>query len=245
MSCMGQTTSSLSVKKKTSKVRALGVALGLTIAATGFSAIVGVLIAIPLFVLQLDLESSAVLVSLLIGGQIGFFAVGYLYVRHYAVSIPIERPERRDLGYAIGGAIVALVFATAAGRILTWFGLTPGSVLEEIITQNPIVALWLALLSITVVAPIEEYLFRGVIQGRLRQTFSAPSAIVLASMLFGSLHFGNYVGSLSTVVGWSILIAGVGVIFGSIYERTNTLLVPIIAHALYNTVLFIAGYFAL
>lgn len=238
-------TSSLPLKEKARKVRALGVALGLTIAATVFSAIVGVLIAIPLFVLRLDIESPAVIVSLLLGGQVGFFAVGYLYVRRYSVSIPIERPKRRDLGYAIGGAIAALVFATVAGSVLTWFGLTPGAVLEEIITQNRIVALWLALLSIVVVAPIEEYLFRGVVQGRLRQAFSKPSAIVLASLLFGSLHFGNYVGSVSTVVGWSLLIAGVGVIFGSIYERTNTLLVPIIAHALYNTVLFIAGYVAL
>lgn len=244
---MVQTTSSLTTEKEkhTGKVRALGVSLGLTVAATGFSAIVGLLIAIPLFILGLDIESTVVIVSLLIGGQIGFFAVGYLYVRRYSLSIPIDRPGRRDLGYAIGGAIVALIFATGASGVLTWFGLTPGAVLDEIITQNPIVALWMAFLSIVVVAPIEEYLFRGVIQGRLRRTFSAPSAIVLASVLFGSLHFGNYVGSVSTVVGWSLLIAGVGVIFGSIYERTNTLIVPIIAHAIYNTVLFTVGYIAL
>lgn len=227
------------------KARALGVSVGITIAATALSAVAGVLIAVPLFVLGLDIESTAVIVSLLIGGQIGFFAVGYLYVRRYSLSIPIERPERRDLGYAVGGAIAALVFATGASGVLTWLGLTPGAVLEEIVTQNPIVALWMALLSIVVVAPVEEYLFRGVIQGRLRRTFSAPSAIVLASVLFGSLHFGNYVGSMSTVVGWSLLIAGVGVIFGSIYERTNTLIVPVVAHAIYNTVLFTVGYVAL
>lgn len=242
---MEQPTPSLTAEKHTRKARALGVSLGLTIAATGLSAVASILIAIPLFILGLDLESTAVIVSLLIGGQIGFFAVGYLYVRRYSLSIPIDRPARRDLGYAIGGAIVALVFATGASSVLTWLGLTPGAVLEEIVTQNPIVALWMALLSIVVVAPVEEYLFRGVIQGRLRRTFSAPSAIVLASVLFGSLHFGNYVGSVSTVVGWSLLIAGVGVIFGSLYERTNTLIVPIIAHALYNTVLFTVGYVTL
>lgn len=235
----------LTAEEHTRKARALGVSLGLTVAATGLSAVVGVLIAIPLLIVGLDIESTVVIVSLLLGGQIGFFAVGYLYVRRYSLSIPINRPERRDLGYAIGGAIVALVFATGASGVLTWLGLTPGAVLDELITQNPVVALWMAFLSIVVVAPVEEYLFRGVIQGRLRQTFSAPSAIVLASVLFGSLHFGNYVGSVSTVVGWSLLIAGVGVIFGSIYERTNTLIVPIAAHAIYNTVLFTAGYFAL
>lgn len=242
---MEGTTSSLAPEKNAGKARALGVSVGLTIAATGLSAIVGVLIAVPLFVLGLGIGSPVVIVSLLVGGQIGFLAAGWLYVRRYSVPIPIKRPGRRDVGYALGGAIAALVFATGASGVLTWFGLTPGAVLEEVITQNPIVSLWLAVLSIVVVAPVEEYLFRGVIQGRLRRAFSAPTAIVLASVLFGSLHFGNYVGSLSTVVGWSLLIAGVGVIFGSIYERTNTLIVPVIAHALYNTVLFTVGYFTL
>lgn len=94
--------------------------------------------------------------------------MGYLYVHRYSLSIPIERPERRDLGCAVGGIIAALVFATGASGVLTGVGLTPGAILEEIVIQNLIVALWMALLSIVVVAPVEKYLFRGVIQGRLR-----------------------------------------------------------------------------
>lgn len=227
------------------KIRAIGIAIGLTIAALVSSTIFSLLVAIPLFVTGLDITSTVVIVSLLIGGQIGFFATGYLYTRRYGLPILIKRPGRRDLSYAAGGIVAALVFATGAGVVLDWFGLMPEAVIEELVTQNPIVAIWLAILSIIVVAPAEEYLFRGVIQGRLRQTFSAPSAIIIASLLFGSLHFGNYVGSLSTVLGWSFLIAGVGVVFGVLYERTNTLTVPIIAHAVYNTILFTVGYFML
>ena len=227
------------------KIRAIGIAVGLTIAALVFSTVFSLLVAIPLFVMGLDITSTVVIVSLLIGGQIGFFATGYLYTRRYGLSILIKRPGRRDLSYAAGGIVVALVFASGAGVVLGWFGLMPEAVIEELVTQNPIVAIWLAILSVIVVAPAEEYLFRGIIQGRLRETFSAPSAIIIASLLFGSLHFGNYVGSLSTVIGWALLIAGVGVVFGVLYERTNTLTVPIIAHAVYNAILFTVGYFML
>lgn len=224
------------------KLRAIGVAIGLVILALVLSALVGVLVAVPLFIAGLDIENTAVFVVLLVGGQIGFFAAGYLYVRRYDLAVPIDRPEPRDLGYAVVGVVAALGFATGAGAVMTRVGLVPNAALEEIVTQDPTIALWLAVLSILVVAPAEEYLFRGVIQGRLRETFTAPAAILTASLLFGAMHFGNYIASVETIVAWSLLIAGVGVIFGVIYERTNTLFVPILAHAAYNAFLFTIGY---
>jgi uncharacterized protein len=227
------------------QLRAVGVGVGLTLMALIFSGIFGLLIAVPMFIIGFDFENTAVLVALLLGGQIGFFAAGYLYARRYGLTVPIARPSRNDLKYTGVGIVSALVFATIAGGVLGWLGLTPEAVLGEVITENPVMAIWLIVLSIFVVAPAEEYLFRGVIQGRLRKTFTAPVAILVASLLFGSLHFGNYVGSLGTVVGWTLLIAGVGVIMGVIYERTGNLTVPVIAHAVYNVVLFGIGYLML
>jgi uncharacterized protein len=224
------------------KIRAVAVAIGLTLLALLLSAIVGLIFAIPLFVLGFEFESTAVLITLLLGGQLGFFGAGYLYVRRYGLPVNIARPNRGDLSYAVGGTIGALVFATVAGVVMELLGLTPESALEGFITVDPLVLIWLAFLSIFVVAPAEEYLFRGVIQGRLRNTFTPAGAILAASLLFGSMHFGNWVGSLATIVGWALLIAGVGVIMGILYERTNNLVVPIIAHAAYNFFLFTVGY---
>lgn len=227
------------------KLRAAGVAIGLTLLAVFLSAIVGTVLAIPLFVVGFDLQSTAVLVSLLLGGQIGFFAARYLYVHRYGLTVRLTRPTQPDLVYAIGGTIVALVFATVAGGVLELLGLTPVSVLDEFVTTDPLVLIWLAFLSIVIVAPAEEYVFRGVIQGRLRNTFTPWGAILIASLLFGSMHFGNWTGSLATVVGWALLISGVGIIMGILYERTQNLVVPIIAHAVYNFCLFTVSYLLL
>lgn len=147
--------------------------------------------------------------------------------------------------YIIGGTVAALTFVTIAEICLEAGGLVPDSAIEALLTAEPILAIWLAILSIFVVAPAEEYLFRGVIQGRLRRSFGASGAILIASLLFGSFHFANYAGSLVTVIAWTLLIAGVGVILGFLYERTKTLTVPIAVHAIYNAVLFAAGYLAL
>ena len=37
-------------------------------------------------------------------------------------------------------------------------------------------------------------LFRGVIQGRLGRSFGPVAAVVGSSLLFGSIHLGNYTG---------------------------------------------------
>jgi uncharacterized protein len=227
------------------KLRAVGVASGLTIATFLGSTLIGLFVILPLILLDISLESSGALLALLIATQVGFFCVGFLYVRRYGLEIPFHSIGRRDLGYAIGGLFVALGFATGASLVLNTAGLTTGAVLEEAILQDPLIAIWLAILSICIVAPIEEYVFRGVIQGRLRETFNAPGAIIGASLLFGTLHLGNYIGSVEAILGWSLLISGVGVIFGILYERTGTLLVPILVHAAYNAVLFVMSYLSL
>jgi len=100
-------------------------------------------------------------------------------------------------------------------------------------------------LSIVLVAPAEEFLFRGVIQGRLRRSLGPVGAVVGSSLLFGSLHLGNYTGETAAVVAGAVLIACVGTVFGTLYERTQNLVVPIVAHGVYNTILMVLSFLTL
>jgi membrane protease YdiL (CAAX protease family) len=104
------------------------------------------------------------------------------------------------------------------------------------------VALGLAALSIVLVAPAEELLFRGAIQGRLRRAFGPVPAVGGTSVLFGSVHLVNFTGSVvGALVGAGIVGVG-GAVFGTVYERTGNLLVPIGVHGAYNTVLLVAAF---
>jgi membrane protease YdiL (CAAX protease family) len=225
------------------KVRAAAVAVGLLISALIFSTITGVIALIPVFMLELDFMSAPVVSGLLIAGQLGFLVVAYLYARRYDLRVPIALPTRSDLGYTVGGVIAALVVATAVTSALDQIGLLPESVFEDLAVADPMVLIALAVLSVVVIAPVEEYLFRGVIQGRLRRSFGAIGAIFGASLLFGALHVPNYGGTALAIVSGALLIATVGVVFGILYERTANLVVPVTAHAVYNVVLFVGTYY--
>jgi hypothetical protein len=77
----------------------------------------------------------------------------------------------------------------------------------------------------------EELLFRGVLQVGLARVLPDAGALVAASALFGLVHF---------VSPAYVLLAGVvGLYLGGLFLFQGNLLVPIIAHALYDFVALI------
>ena len=70
----------------------------------------------------------------------------------------------------------------------------------------------------------EEALFRGALQPEI--------GIVAASLLFGALH----VGPGRRYLLWTVWAVGAGFLFGVLYEWTDGILAPVIAHALHNAV---------
>jgi membrane protease YdiL (CAAX protease family) len=91
------------------------------------------------------------------------------------------------------------------------------------------------------IAPIEEFLFRGVVQGRLRESVGAIAAISTTSIGFGLTHIPSYwfggsdllsVGVWGAVLG----ISTTGFVLGYVYERTDSLLTVSIIHGLVNAI---------
>jgi membrane protease YdiL (CAAX protease family) len=74
----------------------------------------------------------------------------------------------------------------------------------------------------------EEVLFRGVMQGELARRLPGVLALVLTSAVFGLAHF--------LTVSYALLAAVAGLYFGALYWAQGNLLIPIIAHALYDLV---------
>jgi len=81
---------------------------------------------------------------------------------------------------------------------------------------------------VCILAPIfEEILFRGIIlKGMLNNKLNPATAIIVSGIIFGTAHLNP----------WQFVGAGLlGSIFGFVYYRTKSLLLPIILHALNNT----------
>lgn len=100
------------------------------------------------------------------------------------------------------------------------------------------------------IAPVGEFIFRGVIKGRLRESFGPIVAISFTSIGFALGHIPSYWfgGSdlLSVSVGGALLGIGAGgFILGGIYERMESLLIVSIIHGLLNSVGIVLALLAL
>ena len=175
----------------------------------------------------------------------GLVAVGvvYLSMRDLSASyLRLRWPSLRDVAGAVA-AIVAL-FAVLAGLsyLIQQFGLTASehSVAKQG-QENPELLLPLIPLSVLITGPAEEFLYRGVVQTRLREAFDTRLAVVLAALVFSLVHvpaYGVTSGidqSLATTLGVLLIL---GIVLGAAYEYTGNLVVPAIAHGVYNAVVF-------
>lgn len=226
-------------------VRPITEAIGLTVGAFVVSLLAGVAFIVPLVALGYDIAATWILLGSTAIGQVAFLGIGYAYVRARDVAVGVGRPSRRDSLAVLGGTVLAIAVAVALSAVLAALDLLPGSVIAEVATTDPRFLLGLAVLSVVIVAPAEELLFRGAIQGRLRQRFGPRASVVGSSLLFGSMHLANYTGALGPIVAGAVLIAAVGAVFGALYEYTDNLAVPVATHAVYNAVLLVVSYVTL
>jgi len=143
-----------------------------------------------------------------------------------------------SLAVGVAGGIVILLVAPLlwliTSMIIESFGETPqGQKLVSVIaeqTQSEEGVFFLIFFTFmaVVVAPIgEEILFRGILYPSIKQNGYPKVAAIGTAILFGLFH-------LNLLTFLSLTFVGLALVF--IYEKTNNLLAPILAHALFNGV---------
>jgi membrane protease YdiL (CAAX protease family) len=80
----------------------------------------------------------------------------------------------------------------------------------------------------TLAGAAEEILFRGVIQMELTGLLTGAGGVLVASVAFGLAHF--------VTPTYAVLAAVAGLYLGTLYLLQGNLLVPILAHTLYDFV---------
>ncbi|MFB6267659.1 MAG: lysostaphin resistance A-like protein [Halodesulfurarchaeum sp.] len=188
---------------------------------------------------------------LFIAGAVGLGGTGILYLRVRGLPVweyvGAHIPSVRDLLWAGAGYVGALSLIFAAGIVLTILNIVPDTANQAAKAglQHPELLLWLVPMSFVVIAPAEELLFRGVVQGRLREAFSPPVAITATAALFATVHYFSLTGgSGARFIAIAILFLP-SLVFGYVYERTANLVVPILIHGAYNATLVLLVYISL
>ena len=94
----------------------------------------------------------------------------------------------------------------------------------------------LRIASIVLVVPItEEIVFRSLAMRNLKPTMGRTAAVIISSLIFGLFHFGFTLGSLISVAYATII----GIVFGIMYVKYNSIIPTIICHAAFNLVGFL------
>lgn len=186
--------------------------------------------------------------TFLIGGSLATFwfaVVGIAYIRFRPVAIhyDLRWPSLGNGGWILGGLAAIILVSLLAEIVVSLFGSgSATNISNAAAVENPVIIYSVFIVgNLLFIAPIEEFLFRGVIQGRLRESFGAIAAITITSVGFGLTHIPSYwfggsdllsVGVWGAVVG----IAATSLVLGYVYERTNSLLTVSIIHGLVNTI---------
>ncbi|MDJ1430821.1 lysostaphin resistance A-like protein [Halostagnicola sp. A-GB9-2] len=176
------------------------------------------------------------------GLGLGTVAVGYLALRGYDLSyIDIEVPTLRTVGWTILGLILIFGANIAVSVLMTGAGVDSAEhSTSAAVEQNVELVLVIIPAMVLIVGPLEELLYRNVIQKRLYDTFSRYGAVIVASVVFTAVHVGAY----ATAGAGEVLASLAGVfalslVLGTIYERTDNLVVPALVHGSYNALLFV------
>ncbi|MEM9386650.1 MAG: CPBP family intramembrane glutamic endopeptidase [Pseudomonadota bacterium] len=93
--------------------------------------------------------------------------------------------------------------------------------------------LFMAVSSFLVVPLVEEFMARGYLLGRLRESFSAGGALVVMGVLFAVAHTQYHRADLLSLGSLLTLVYG-SVVWGYAVYRTGSLIPPMVAHALVN-----------
>ncbi len=143
---------------------------------------------------------------------------------------------KHNLFLGVGGGALLAVVLWIMGIIVIWiFGPPPPQDIEVLLTGLKTGRdLLLPFLAVGVLAPLsEEMYFRGMVFPVVRARFGPAAGMLLSGLFFGVLHMDIY---------RVLPISAMGFVLAYFYERTGSLVTPIIAHSVWNSVMLLIMY---
>lgn len=174
----------------------------------------------------------------------GAVVVWILFVNHGRLA-SLGLPPRRPWTDVLVGAVAGVAMVFIAGIVLQVVHSIVQAILGHNVANpeqvpNNVTGGFLVLSGVVVVglAPLaEETFFRGFLYKGLRRRFSVWPAALISAAFFGLVHFA---GIKFLLIIPSLIV--VGVVLAMVYERQQSLMASVAAHAVFNLIgfLFIA-----
>jgi membrane protease YdiL (CAAX protease family) len=156
-----------------------------------------------------------------------FFVIGLLAV--LVAVAPLGRAALPALGfrpanwkYPVFGAVGTLVLSIAVSQL----GIEPQGMKQVIEVVREPKQLVISLLLLAVLAPlVEELVFRGLLYGWVAGRWGSMAALIVSSLAFAAAHFEP---------AHIVLVLPLGLLFGWLRRRTDSLLPSLFSHIVNN-----------
>jgi ABC-2 type transport system permease protein len=170
-----------------------------------------------------DVTGAVLMLAFTLAGGLTYLLMRWVYVRARTREVPrLSFPGGSKPWLGIAAGIAAGLFALLYLYTAEWAGW-----LETVSREQRSFAQlgWWALPMALLAAPLfEEFIFRGLIFGGLRRSFGQWPAILVSAAVFAVMH-----APISMV---PVFVLGVATAW--VYERSRSLIAPMLAHATYN-----------
>lgn len=189
-----------------------------------------------------DLSIALLLPVLFVLEYLGYalVAIGFLYVTQRGLAyLDFGWPSWREAGIVVGGVVASLAVWGTGMVLISELGLPAADhALFDAETGDPRLLLTLVPLLLFVNGPVEELLYRNVIQKYLQEWFTPGVAIGVTSGIFALAHVPAYfTAGLSAIAVTLGLLFVLSCFWGVLYARTQSLFVVSAVHGIYNAVL--------
>lgn len=172
-------------------------------------------------------QAEALVIAFGCAGMLVYAVMRLVYWQARTAGVPVmlrqNAPQALAWGCGIGVA-AAIVGVGYLNLVVQWDLFAEA----RIGAGGPAVALpWLILLTVVAAPLCEEFIFRGLIFGGLRRSHGLLPSMLMSAAVFAIVH--------PPVSILPVFVLGLATAF--VYERTKSLLAPVLVHAVYNAVL--------
>lgn len=183
--------------------------------------------------------------------MLGFGSFIFIYIMSKKDSYDyfnIIHNEKKSIKNYIEWTVISLVSLLVINLLLSmFFEVLDLEIAENAILGvtdvNPVYLLYLIPVMLFLVGPMEEFIFRGIIQGVFRDAYGVNKSLIMTSVLFGLIHIPAAGGLSYQALLYVLTTFSLGLILGYIYEQQKSLIIPSLAHGMYNSILLIGLYY--
>lgn len=164
---------------------------------------------------------------------LSFLSIAIVTVFMYRIKkIPVRRLF--PIHYGVIDFLPGVIFSTFGIYVFNIFLVSHliylfpemGEINEAFVKALPDNILFFVLFAVILAPLSEEFFFRGLIFNGMRIRFSFMKSLIISTILFSGIHV-NPSQVISTLT--------IGLFFGYLMDRAGSILVPILAHSLYNS----------